>query len=1313
MLGKLVFGRVWKTSALWLSGGGCLAVGAVETGRLGVCGFETDESLAKVRWAVIFLVMKAWRISADTGGTFTDAYALDPEGRDTRCKVLSSGVLRVRVTRARSGGLEVAGLPEMPAEFWRGFIAWAGGEKRCVLGMTGAVLHLDMAFPSVPMLLDLTTGEEAPVLAARLLTRTAPGGAFPPLEMRLATTRATNALLERKGSRVALFITEGFGDLLRIGDQRRADLFALRHEPRAVFYESVVEVRERMSAEGEVLCGLDEAALLAAARAEREKGIRYAAVALLHSHAHPAHERRVSELLRCVGFEQVVASAEIAPFTKILPRAQSAVADAYLTGPVRAFLEGVAGPVGVQAIACSGKAPAAESTSVSPKGFTPTLSVLNSAGGLEMHGDIRPKDLLLSGPAGGAVGAANAAARAGHARVLTLDMGGTSTDVARIDGRPGWRFTQDVAGMQLLAPCVAIETVAAGGGSICRWTPQGLAVGPESAGADPGPACYGKGGPLTVTDVNLLLGRFDPARAPIPLDVEAARLRLHELHALSEGRLDPEGLLSACLRLAVEHMADAIRRISVAEGYDPREYALLAFGGAGPQHACAVAEHLGMSTILAPQHAGILSAVGLHEAVREKFAARQILRPLAECVGELEVWLRELTHEAAHALGQPAETHAAFLAELRLRGQDTPLQVAFESSADLEGLYRAAYERLFGYAPPAARVIELVSLRVVVCATGGEKRAPLTVEPEVLGAGPLLIQDEFSTLVVEAGWQAALLPGFGHVLTRVVGVQAFACSGKTLAAESTPVVPKGFTPTVAPEGFIPVGTRDLIRHRLHSIVSEMGALLCRTAISTNIRERLDFSCALLDARGRLVSSAPHIPVHLGALGVCVREAVRGFDLQSGDTLITNHPAFGGSHLPDVTLITPVFEAGGGALLGYVANRAHHAEIGGITPGSMPATAMCLEQEGVVIAPRYLVKAGESCFEQVAALLTGAAHPTRNVADNLADLHAQLAANQLGVERFRALAGADATALRVALQGILDHSAEVMRAFLPQVCTGTAEQALDDGSLLKVQVSLVNEVATNKTLCLDFTGTAPTHAGNLNATRAIVRSVVLYCLRLLLREDLPLNEGLLEPVEVVLPEGTLLNPVFTGNAARDPAVVGGNVEISQRLVDTLLLAFGLQACSQGTMNNFLFGDGRFGYYETVAGGTGAGPGYAGASALHSHMTNTAITDPEILEQRYPVRLRQFAIRHDSGGAGRWRGGDGVVREFEFLAPLTVSLLTQHRSSGPYGMEGGGAGAAGRQVLIQAGEEKELPASVSLEVRPEERVRLETPGGGGWG
>ncbi|GAA5138092.1 hydantoinase B/oxoprolinase family protein [Prosthecobacter algae] len=1237
-----------------------------------------------------------WRIATDTGGTFTDAFARDPEGRETRCKVLSTGIMRVRVTGCMAEGTwQVQGLPPMPDGFYRGFrgavIAEVGSpntpvrvlDHRHVAASSDAAEHsLLRVEPGCngplqpPFLLDLSTGEEAPVLAVRLLTNTRLGHNFPPLELRLATTRATNALLERKGTRTALFITTGFGDLLHIGDQRRADLFALRHEARPVFFEAVCEVPERLAADGQVLLALDEAAVEAGALGLVREGIRHAAVALLHSHVCPLHELRLRELLLRAGFEHVSLSSEIAPFTKILPRAQSAVANAYLTGPVTAFVQGVARPL------------------ETAKGEPETrLLILNSAGGLESTTTVKPKDLLLSGPAGGALGAANAAAALGYPRILTLDMGGTSTDVARIDGRPEYRFSQNVAGMQLLAPCVAIETVAAGGGSICHWSPQGLAVGPESAGSNPGPACYGRGGPLTITDVNLLLGRFDPARAPIPLDVKAAQQRLEELFLQSSGFQTEEELLKACLNLAVEHMADAIRRISVAEGYDPADYALLAFGGAGPQHACAVAERLGMRTILAPQHAGILSAVGLHQAVPEKFAQRQVLRALDDCLEEVETWVAELISEAQAALrgmqtaAEPEENEnlVSRLAELRLRGQDTPIQVKFEQAAELPQRYRQAYERLFGYAPSQQRVIELVSLRVVVAAgseRAGEMAAARIDEPTA--TGPMLIQDAFSTLVVNAGWEVRHVPGHAHVLTRLED-----------ASSASHARPQELS-------------RDLIRHRLHSIVTDMGALLCRTSISTNIRERLDFSCALLDDLGRLISSAPHIPVHLGALGVCVREATRNFDLRPGDTFITNHPAFGGSHLPDVTLITPVFDRHG-IRLGFVANRAHHAEIGGMTPGSMPATARCLAEEGVVIVPQHLVRGGESCFDEVAALLTRAQHPTRNLADNLADLHAQLAANLHGVERFRELAGDAPEILRGHLQAILEHSAAVMRRQISSIQPGHAVQTLDDGSQICVQVSHPEA----EVLRLDFTGTSLVHAGNLNATRAIVSSAVLYALRLLLQEDLPLNEGLLQPVEMLLPEGTLLNPTFTGDATRDPAVVGGNVEVSQRLVDTLLLAFKLQACSQGTMNNFLFGNDRFGYYETVAGGTGAGPGHDGADALHSHMTNTAITDPEILEQRYPVRLRQFSIRRNSGGQGHWKGGNGVVREFEFLAPLTVSLLTQHRQSPPYGMEGGSAGAEGRQVLLRGGVATPLPSSTSFTVAAGDRVRMETPGGGAWG
>ncbi|MCB1276198.1 hydantoinase B/oxoprolinase family protein [Prosthecobacter sp.] len=1182
-----------------------------------------------------------WRIAADTGGTFTDCHALDPLGRESRCKVLSTGHLRA-VLASKTGTLvHLSGLPPLPSAVLVGFRIHAVGESyhRTIVSLdetTGEIiLDSPVTWPA-GTLLELTTGEEAPVLGARILTNTPPGSEFPPLSLRIATTRATNALLEHKGGRIALFITRGFGDLLQIGDQRRSDLFALNHEPRPIFHEIVCEVPERVGVNGEVLEPLDEAAVRAAALDCVAMGITTAAVSLLHGHAHSQHEQRVAEILRECGFTHLTLSHQTAAFAKLLPRTQSTVADAYLHAPVQSFLNGI-------------------------RRISPDMQVMTSAGGLKTADDIRPKDMLLSGPAGGAIGAANAARRLGITKIITFDMGGTSTDVARIDTRPGYRFSQDVAGMKLLAPCVAIETVAAGGGSICQMTHHGLAVGPESAGSNPGPACYGKGGPLTITDVNLLLERFDPARAPIPLDVEAAKQRLRELHAQTDSSLSETDLLHSLLRLAIEHMTDAIRRISIGEGYDPADHALLAFGGAGPQHACAVAEALGMKTILVPEHAGILSAVGLQEAVPERIIEKEYRVSLADFLSDTS------------DLSNKSDTTTQ-IAELRLKGQDTPIQVEFDDPAALPKLYREAYERLFGYEPPANREIEMVSVRIIV-KEGEPPVSPIPIQEKPLSPTPELIQDAFSTIVIAAGWSVEKVEGFGHVLR---------CD-------------QAASPALTLE-------RDLLRHRFHSIVSDMGALLCRTAISTNIRERLDFSCALLDSHGRLLSSAPHIPVHLGALGVCVREVAKAVQMQPGDTIITNHPAFGGSHLPDVTLITPVFDVSK-KLVGYIANRAHHAEIGGITPGSMPANATRLIEEGVVISPRHLIREGQSCFEEIGTLLSTGPYPTRNLADNLADLHAQLAANLHGVERLRALAS---QSLAATMQSILDHSAQVMRAQIERLPDAiTATERLDDGSPIAVSM----RKARGK-LILDFTGTSSVHPRNLNATTAIVRSAVLYVMRLMLQEDLPLNEGLMEPVEIICPE-SLLNPTFTGNASRDPAVVGGNVEVSQRLVDTLVKALDLQACSQGTMNNFLFGGERFGYYETIAGGSGAGDGYNGSHALHTHMTNTAITDPEIIEQRYPVRLRRFAIRHGSGGEGRWRGGNGVIREFEFLAPLTVSLLTQHRVEAPFGLHGGLSGNLGSQNLLRNGLTTKLEGCASLEVQTGDRVIIETPGGGGWG
>ena len=1200
-----------------------------------------------------------WRIATDTGGTFTDCHAIHPEGLESRCKVLSTGCLRAILSETQpfegrtpqdSKLIKIClrGLPALPNSLLTGFHIYPVGsdDTRRIESFdvdSGDVsLSASVAW-KIGILLELTTHEEAPVLGARILTNTPLGAAFPPMRLRIATTRATNALLERKGGRVALLITKGFKDLLQIGDQRRRDLFALQHEQRPLFHEITYEISGRFSATGEELETLDEKAIEAAAKACLKQGIHTAAISFLHGHEYPTHELRAAAILHNAGLNHLTLSHQTAAFAKLLPRTQSTVADAYLHEPVQSFLQGI-------------------------RKVSSSMEVMTSSGGLRSCDAIRPKDMLLSGPAAGAIGAANAAQRVGYSKIITFDMGGTSTDVARMAGQPSYRFSQDVAGMRLLAPCINLETVAAGGGSICQVTHHGLSVGPESAGSNPGPACYGKGGPLTITDVNLLLGRFDPHKAPIPLDVAASRHRLQELHAQTDGSLSEAELLHALLRMAIEHMTDAIRRISIGEGYDPADHALLAFGGAGPQHACEVASSLGIRTILIPQDAGILSAVGLQEASPEEIEETEICLPLSTYLNSLQ--------NAESKMGPiSSETTIQRIAELRLKGQDIPLQVEFEDAEKLPQLYVEVYQRIFGYAPPAQREVEIVSIRVI--RRTKNKNAAQGYDhgtPSPPAASTRLIQDAFSTLVIAAGWSEEHIPGFGYVL-RDEGL-----------------------PSVAP-----VPERDLLRHRFHSIVSDMGALLCRTAISTNIRERLDFSCALLNAKGQLLSSAPHIPVHLGALGVCVRQVRKAVPMREGDTIITNHPAYGGSHLPDVTLITPVFHEG--ELLGYVANRAHHAEIGGLTPGSMPAHGTCLIEEGVVIAPQHLIRAGRSCLHEISSLLTKAEFPTRNLDDNLADLHAQLAANLHGAARLRELRCEDLSKL---MDEILNHSAGIMRSQirrLPDLLHAT--ERLDDGSVLKVNMKRRDDALT-----LDFTGTSGVHSHNLNATNAIVRSAILYVMRLLLQQDLPLNEGLMEPLEIILPE-CLLNPSFTGDAKRDPAVVGGNVEVSQRLVDTLIKALNLQACSQGTMNNFLFGGPGFGYYETIAGGSGAGKGYAGAHALHTHMTNTAITDPEIIEQRYPVRLRRFEIRHGSGGEGKWRGGDGVVREFEFTAPLTVSLLTQHRKECPYGLDGGQPGQSGSQRWIRQGKATPLESCVSFEVESGDRVILETPGGGGWG
>ncbi len=1219
---------------------------------------------------------QTWLVRVDTGGTFTDGWARGPDGREHRCKVLSSGVLRTRVEESLGTGrfrlaIEVGAAGAVLRGYavrWRSERGGAGratvtdwrGEERIV------TLEGEPGLEAGAMV-EFSSGEEAPVLAARLLTSTALGAPFPPLDFRLATTRGTNALLERKGSEGVLLVTAGFEDLLRIRDQRRPELFALSQEVPAPVFERTIGVPERISAQGEVLVALDEDAVRDAIATQRHDGVSVAAVALLNSYANPVHEERLAVLLKRAGFEHVSLSTGLTRRVRLLPRAETAVANAYLAPVMDHFVEGVASRL---------------------RGGN--LELMTSAGFLKPAGEYRAIDSLLSGPAGGVVGALAAAQAAGYGRILAFDMGGTSTDVARLDGAPSYRYEQAIGPVRVMAPAVRIESVAAGGGSICRWRNGGVAVGPESAGADPGPACYGRGGPLTITDVNLLLGCMLAGKSGIPLDADAARQRLEELKAEMAGAGAQAGrdedLLEGLREIAVERMAEAIRKVSLREGYDPGRYVLVAFGGAGPQHACAVAEKLGVKEILVPGDAGLLSAWGLHRSAREHIAEQQVMRKIGEVREGWMAMLRELAAEAGATLGAgPAATR--YLFELRLWGQDSTLEVECKSepgAGEVFAAFHAKYEALYGYPVPADREVELVAARVVATvALENLAREEFSASGE-RAVKRAVLQDAYRTCVVEPGWRCAEGSRRSLKLTGGRGPSDPARWSREVEAE-------------------------LFRCRFESVVEEMGELLRRTAISTNVKERLDFSCALLDAAGRLVVNAPHIPVHLGALGMCVREVSRGRTWQAGDMVVVNHPAFGGSHLPDVTVISPVFADG--SLVGHVANRAHHAEIGGRTPGSMPAQATSLAEEGVVIAPTLLFAAGEDRFAAVEELFRRAAWPSRMLSDNLADLAAQAAANRHGVETVQDLvaqSGREVVARNMA--GLCERAAAVMSAKLGGLGARhwQAADALDDGTAIAVGI----DCADGK-LHLDFAGSGAVHAGNLNATPSIVRSAVLYVLRAWVAEDLPLNEGLLEAVAIDLPRG-VLNPDFPAAASACPAVVGGNVETSQRVVDVLLEALALQANSQGTMNNFLFGTADFGYYETIGGGSGAGPGWNGMSGTHVHMSNTAITDPEILERRYPVRLLEFSLRRGSGGEGAWRGGDGLVREVEFLESMTVSFLTQRRERAPRGGRLGEDGAPGIQTLFGAdGTAHPLPAVHSFEVGPGERVRIETPGGGGWG
>ncbi len=1250
----------------------------------------------------------SWKIWVDTGGTFTDCIAITPEGVFNRLKILSNSVLRGKiVAQPDPHSLLVEIHWPIQKDIFKDFSILILGQKTIVRKILNVKVNDNLIKLAEPLkdnfigsTIEITSNEEVPVLAARLLTETPLEHPFPPIEMKLGSTRGTNAILERKGAKTAFLVTKGFKDLLVIGNQQRSDLFTLNIIKDKPLYELVLEVDERIESDGHILKHLGEMEIKRLVNELRKKKIESVAIAFLNSYKNPVNENQMQKALENAGFKFVTSSHKLTSQVKILPRAETSVANAYLAPIIHLYI--------IQIKAVLAKA---------------DFKVMTSAGGLVDANNFYPKDSLLSGPAGGVVGAVVAANLSGINKFITFDMGGTSTDVSLYNGHFDYRYESKVGALKILSPSLSIETIAAGGGSICDFDGYRFTVGPHSAGAYPGPACYGAGGPLTITDVNLLLGRIDPENFSIPLQLDKAEVALKNILAkvkkVKHKAYPAEAVLESLIQIANEKMAEAIKKVSVKHGHDPVEYTLLSFGGAGGQHAIQLAEILGMKKVLIPYDAGLLSAYGIGHSSIERFEEKLILKPLEHIKNELEVTLKKLEVMGKRNLMKSGYASSEIhlhkqLLFLRFQGQESTIEIDYTKGINITEAFRKKYESIFGHWLES-RSIEIESVRVIVAVKGyvTKKKPPLEKlfhpkaikkqrlfshgnwnntssykwETLKIGSkidGPAIITSSNSTTIVESGWQLLLDENNNALLQQI-------------SASKTQPVSK------SQEALL-----ELFTNRFTSIAEEMGALLQRTSFSVNVKERLDFSCALLDPEGYLVVNAPHIPVHLGSLGVCVREVLKEIDIKEGDVVITNHPAFGGSHLPDVTLIKAVFV--NNKIVGYVANRAHHAEIGGKKPGSMPADATLLEEEGILVTPSYLVKNEMPRWVEIKKIFTEGKYPTRNWEENQADLNGALASVNFGEASLKEVCQKYGPTLVISYMKMLRvYASSLLKEKLKKLQSKKfkALERLDDGSKLNVAVQL-----KRNRLIIDFSGSSSVHPGNLNATNAIVQSVVLYVLRLLVNKPIPMNEGLMERVKLILPNG-LLNPDFK-NMRKLPAVVGGNTEVSQRLTDTLLKAFQLAACSQGTMNNFLFGNDSFGYYETICGGTGAGLGFNGADAVHQHMTNTRITDPEIMELRYPVRIEKFEIRKGSGGKGKWNGGDGVTREIVFKEPLEINILSQHRKEKPYGLKGGLSGKQGKQFVIRNKDSlQQLNGMDSILVNKGDRIVIQTPGGGGYG
>ncbi len=1249
-----------------------------------------------------------WKIWVDTGGTFTDCIAHSPDGKIKRLKVLSSSVLKGRIIkRINSKTIEVHLNWPVSSDIFRDFyitiLPHPKNRFRIVsTEIDKSIIHLQDAIPHAIKkgdVFEISTEEEVPVFASRLITQTGLHQPFPTIEMKLGSTRGTNALLERKGAKVAFLVTEGFKDLLLIGTQQRKELFALQIVKEKPLYDSVIEVKERIAANGKVLKPLDENEILRLVSLIKNSGCDAIAIALLNSYKNPEHENALKDVFVKNGYQFVSDSHSLSGQIKILQRAETTVANAYLDPIIHNYINRIQEGL-----------------------HNAKLKIMTSAGGLVAARNFFPKDSLLSGPAGGVVGAAVSAKQSGIERLISFDMGGTSTDVSLYDKKYSYRYESKVGEVSILSPSLSIETIAAGGGSICDFDGHRLSVGPHSAGATPGPACYGSGGPLTITDVNLLLGRADSGLFSIPLYLERSKEALEKLllkiQRATGKKPKAETVLESLTLIANEKMAEAIKKVSVQQGHDPADYTLLCFGGAGGQHACALSEMLNMKQILIPYDAGLLSAFGIGKARIERFEELQLIQLFSEAESKiphlfLKLFERGVMHFSKDGFDKKQIIIHQQLLFLRFKGQESTIEVPYEGGNGVLSRFQKKYKSIYGHWL-VDREIEIESIRSVLCVkeeVTSKRRAKIkSYRPVAAKQSSIFINGSWKKTGVYLWEQlraGAVINGRALIVSRNSTTVVNDHWEFKLDENNNALLREKKKSEARPKKQNRVASLELYSNRFTAVAQEMGALLQRTSFSVNVKERLDFSCAMMDAEGYLVVNAPHIPVHLGSMGVCVREVKKAIPMNEGDVIITNHPAFGGSHLPDVTLIKPVFYKR--KLVGYVANRAHHAEIGGKKPGSMPADAKTLEEEGVIIRPTYLVKGGKVQWHAIRKMFSSARYPTRLPEENMADLNGALASVHLGETALQELCNKYGQrqisfymrALRVYASNLL-----LTKIKDSKIKTYNAEERLDDGSLLKVCISL-----NKQKLTVDFSGSAKVHPGNLNATGAIVQSVILYVLRLWVNQPIAMNEGLMERVKVILPT-SLLNPDFS--VLKLPAVVGGNTEVSQRLTDTLLKALELIACSQGTMNNLLFGNDHFGFYETICGGTGAGPGFDGTSGVHSHMTNTRITDPEILELRYPVRLEKFEIRKGSGGNGKWKGGDGVVREITFNEKVEVNILSQHRIEKPYGLKGGHSGKGGEQKLItRSGDIKILKGMDSVVAEAGDRVLILTPGGGGYG